>query len=118
MPKKYSKKSVKRKNRKYSRKSRKSVCNRSYSRKKVYGGSNNINKKNVTNSTNFKNRNNTKSVNQFNLTNSKITTNSIEGIPVVKGYGDVIASSNSFLGTGEDYRKHKEYIDFQGKKDL
>jgi hypothetical protein len=147
MPKRYPKKSVKRKNRKYSKKSRKSVCKRSYSRKKIYGGSNNINKKNSTNSktttnsvddipieekavivssnsnninkknsTNSKNVNNTKSVNQFNITNSKTTTNSVDGIPIEKKA--VIVSSNSFMGTGEEYRNHKDYIDFQGKRDL
>ncbi len=117
MHKKYFKKSVKRKNRKYSKKSRKSLCKRSYSRKKVYGGSNNINKKNVTNSTNFKNGNNTKSVNQLNITNSElITKREIDGIPVIRNA--VIDSSNAFSGTPEEYRKHKEYMDFQGKKDL
>jgi hypothetical protein len=117
MPKKYSKKSVKRKNRKYSKKSRKSVYKRSYSRKKRYGGSININKQNSTNSTNFKNVNNTKSVNTLNITNSEfITKKSIDGIPVVRNA--VIDSSNTFSGTPEEYRRHKEYMDFQGKKDL
>lgn len=103
MSKKYSKKSIKRKNRKYSEKSKKSACKRSYSRKRFYGGTNHIN--------------NTKNTNQINSNKSKlITTNSVDGIPIEKKA--VIASSNSFIGTGKEYRNHKDYIDFQGKRDL
>lgn len=103
MPKKYSKKSVKRKNRKHSKKSRKSVYKHSYSRKRFYGGTNHIN--------NIKNKN------QLNSNNSKlITTNSVDGIPIEEKA--IIASSNSFIGTGKEYRNHKDYIDFQGKRDL
>ena len=71
--------------------------NKSYSRKRVYGGNNsNMNK----------NRN-----------ERGTTSNSIDGNPVSSNKKVVMALSSGYVGSGEEYKKHKEYINFQGGDD-
>jgi hypothetical protein len=92
MPKKYTKKHKKRHSKTCHRKN--GNRNKSYSRKRVYGGNN---------STMNKNRN-----------EWGTTSNSIDGNPVSSNKKVVMALSSGYVGSGEEYKKHKEYINFQG----
>jgi len=105
MPKKYTKKRTKRHSKTCYRNR-----NKSYSKKRLYGGSNsnrnkNRNERGVTaNSNRNKNRN-----------ERGVTANSIDNNPVVSKDGVVMALSSGFVGTGQDYINHKRYKNFQGE---
>ena len=90
MPKKYTKKRTKRHSKTCYRNR-----NKSYSKKRLYGGSN---------SNRNKNRN-----------ERGVTANSIDNNPVVSKDGVVMALSSGFVGTGQDYINHKRYKNFQGE---
>ena len=90
MPKKYTKKRTKRHSKTGYRNR-----NKSYSKKRLYGGSN---------SNRNKNRN-----------ERGVTANSIDNNPVVSKDGVVMALSSGFVGTGQDYINHKRYKNFQGE---
>lgn len=114
MPKKYTKRRTKRHSKRHSKTCHKKIRNRnkSYSKKRVYGGNNSN-----TNINRNERGKTTDSIDDNSIDDNSVTSNSIDGNPITNKKNVVMALSSGFVGTGQEYINHKAYRNFQGGDD-